>query len=65
VTPDEAVVSLVGAVDAAGVPYMIVGSLASNLHGIPRSTRDTDFVLHSRDSLQRSAGCLPREGLGS
>ena len=61
-TPDEAVVALIGALDAAGVPYMIVGSLASNFHGIPRSTRDADFVLQvSLDGLQRLAGCLPPE----
>lgn len=28
-----------------GVPYMLVGSMASNYWGIPRSTHDLDFVL--------------------
>jgi hypothetical protein len=45
VTPDEAVVAVVDALDAAGIRYMIVGSLASNFHGVPRSTRDADFVV--------------------
>jgi hypothetical protein len=27
-----------------GVPYLLGGSLASSLHGIPRSTQDADFV---------------------
>ena len=59
-TSDEAVVVVLGALDAADIPYMIVGSLASNFHGIPRSTRDADFVLQiSHDSLQRLAACLP------
>src|SRR4029077_9592046 len=41
---------------------MIVGSLASNFHGIPRSTRDADFVVElSPDSLQRLDTHLPRE----
>lgn len=31
--------------DAAGVPYMIVDSLASSYHGVPRSTRDLDVVI--------------------
>ena len=53
-TPDEAVVSVLAALDAAAIPYMLVGSMAANLHGIPRSTRDADFVVQtSSDSLQR------------
>jgi hypothetical protein len=39
VTADEAVIAVLDALAAAEVPYMIVGSLASNFHGIPRSTR--------------------------
>jgi hypothetical protein len=31
---------------AAGIPYMLVGSLASNFYGIPRATQDADFVVH-------------------
>jgi hypothetical protein len=27
-----------------GVTYMVAGSLASSMHGIPRSTQDVDFV---------------------
>jgi hypothetical protein len=54
VTADEAVVAVMAALDAAVIPYMVVGSLASNFHGIPRSTRDADFVVQlSPDSLQR------------
>ena len=34
-TPDEAVVAVFAALDAAAIPYMLVGSLASNFHGIP------------------------------
>jgi hypothetical protein len=45
VTPDDAVVALLAALERADVPYMLVGSLASNFHGIPRSTRDADFVI--------------------
>jgi hypothetical protein len=60
VTPDEAVVAMLGAFDAAGVPYMIVGSLASNFHGIPRSTLDADFVVElDQGSLQRLESVLP------
>jgi hypothetical protein len=54
VTPDAALVAVLAALEAAGVPYMIVGSLASNFHGVPRSTRDADIV------VQLSAGSLER-----
>jgi hypothetical protein len=50
VTSDDAVEIVIEAIEHAGIPYMIVGSLSSNFHGIPRSTKDADFVLqlHSR-----------------
>ena len=44
-TSDEAVIRMIDALEAGAVPYMIVGSLASNFHGVPRSTRDADFVV--------------------
>ena len=28
------------------IPYMVGGSLASSVHGIPRSTNDVDLVAH-------------------
>jgi hypothetical protein len=60
VTADEAVVAALDALDAAGIPYMTVGSLASNFHGIPRSTRDADFVVALEPgSLERLEEALP------
>jgi hypothetical protein len=44
-TSDEAVVRMIDALEAGPVAYMVVGSLASNFHGVPRSTRDADFVV--------------------
>ena len=59
-TADEAVVAVLAALEAAGIPYMIVGSLASNFHGIPRSTRDADFVVElGHDGLKRLSAALP------
>ncbi|OFW26263.1 MAG: hypothetical protein A3H97_23360 [Acidobacteria bacterium RIFCSPLOWO2_02_FULL_65_29] len=59
-TADEAVVAVLDALDAAGMPYMIVGSLASNFHGIPRSTRDADFVVEVQPGgLDRLGDALP------
>ncbi|HEY6360914.1 MAG TPA: hypothetical protein VIX63_07400 [Vicinamibacterales bacterium] len=59
-TADEAVVAVLDALEAAAIPYMIVGSLASNFHGIPRSTRDADFVIDAvPGGLQRLGDALP------
>lgn len=59
-TADEAVVAVLAALEATGIPYMIVGSLASNFHGVPRSTRDADFVVElGPGSLDRLVGALP------
>jgi len=35
----------VGALDQAGIPYMLTGSLASSLQGEPRATHDIDLVI--------------------
>jgi hypothetical protein len=62
VTADEALVAVLDALDTASIPYMIVGSLASNFHGIPRSTRDADFVVELRPgALQSLADALPSD----
>jgi hypothetical protein len=37
-------IELKGALDRADVDYMVVGSLASSAHGLPRATRDPDLV---------------------
>jgi hypothetical protein len=36
------------ALELNGVPYMLTGSLASSMYGIPRSTNDLDFVIAPR-----------------
>ena len=45
VTLSDLLAEIVQALDAAGVPHMIAGSLASTLHGEPRSTQDIDLVI--------------------
>jgi hypothetical protein len=43
-----------GALERAGVPYMLAGSFASSHHGAPRATRDIDIVVDPTfDSLDR------------
>jgi len=42
----EALLSrLVPALERAGIPYMLTGSVASSAHGMPRSTLDLDIVI--------------------
>jgi hypothetical protein len=47
-TSDTAVTAVIDALRYLDVPFMIVGSLATNFHGVPRSTRDADFVVQLR-----------------
>lgn len=40
-----AVVTMVDALSAEQIPYMLVGSFSTSYWGIPRSTKDGDFVI--------------------
>jgi hypothetical protein len=42
---NEATASVVEALEACEIPYMLVGSYSSNAYGIARSTQDADFVI--------------------
>jgi hypothetical protein len=44
-TPGQATAAIIDALEAGDVPYMLVGSLASNFYGVPRATQDADFVV--------------------
>jgi hypothetical protein len=47
---------------AAGIPYMVTGSVASSFHGEPRATRDLDLVIDpSLQALHRFVSELPAE----
>jgi hypothetical protein len=51
--------AVVGALNAAGVRYLIVGGLAVNAHGYLRATRDLDLVIQLETSnLRRGLDCL-------
>jgi hypothetical protein len=41
---NEVTARVVEALDRLGVEYLLAGSFSSNLYGIPRSTKDADFV---------------------
>ncbi|HEX7152869.1 MAG TPA: hypothetical protein VF618_15375 [Thermoanaerobaculia bacterium] len=36
---------VIAALERAGIPYMVTGSVASSAHGVVRSTRDVDIVV--------------------
>jgi hypothetical protein len=45
-TPEASLmVRVADALAACDVPYMLAGSFSSNYYGIPRSTKDADFVI--------------------
>ncbi len=44
-TFEEALKLLLSKLDECGIPYMITGSFASNIHGLPRATQDADVVI--------------------
>lgn len=51
VSPEEAlkvVLEVTRPLDELGVPYAVGGSLASSMHGIPRTTQDADLVADLR-----------------
>lgn len=49
-TAVDYVLRVVDALEALAIPYMVVGSFSSNAYGIPRSTKDGDFVLEIGDT---------------
>ena len=59
---DDFLGRLVAGLDAAGVPYMVAGSVACALHGEPRSTQVVDIVVDlDAESLRRLLQELPEE----
>jgi predicted nucleotidyltransferase len=54
---------IAGRLDAAGIRYMIVGSLASSFHGEPRTTRDIDIVVDpTHEALDRFVESVAADG---
>jgi hypothetical protein len=66
VSPDEAfqvLLEVTRVLEELDVPYVVGGSLASSLHGIPRSTQDADLVaalgvVHVQPFLARVEGAF-------
>lgn len=50
-TIDDVTLRVIDALNASRVGYMLVGSFSTNVYGIPRSTKDADFVLKLEGDL--------------
>jgi hypothetical protein len=51
---------MTGALEAAGIPYMLTGSFASSYHGLPRATQDIDIVISpTADQVRALVRMLP------
>jgi hypothetical protein len=44
-TSEDALRLLFSKLGECGIPYMITGSFASNIHGLPRATQDADVII--------------------
>ncbi|MES2995726.1 MAG: hypothetical protein V4733_02850 [Verrucomicrobiota bacterium] len=57
---EEAVAALLDVLNAHDLDYMVVGSFSSNRYGVPRATKDADFVLSiANDERARLFSELP------
>ena len=61
--PGELITLVAEALEAAGIPYMLTGSVASGLHGRLRSTHDVDVVIDPPDAAGSVARLL--DGIGA
>ena len=59
-TSQEGLLTILDALEKAGIPSLVVGSLSSTYYGIARSTKDANFVIqldtHRLASLFDSLG---------
>ena len=59
-SPEEALQLILDKLEGCGIDYMLTGSFASNMHGVPRTTYDADIVIEiepgSLDEFVRSLG---------
>jgi hypothetical protein len=60
VSQQELLAKTVRALNAAQIPYLITGSVASTYYGEPRSTHDIDFVVRlNRQQIVQLSGAFP------
>ena len=59
---EQIALTVVDALQAESIPWLLAGSFSSNFFGIPRSTRDADFVVELQGKSVLSLGThLPAE----
>lgn len=59
IAPESITVRVADALEQCGIAYMLSGSFASNYYGIPRSTKDADFVIETKAAVSTGlAGIL-------
>jgi len=54
VTIDDVALRVADGLNVAKIPFMLVGGFSSNYHGVPRSTKDADFVVQLNSPLNRN-----------
>ena len=53
-TIEDVTLRVIDALNAAQLRHILVGSFSSNLYGIPRSTKDADFVIQAeKDGIEK------------
>src|ERR1043165_4997358 len=51
ISGENITVRVADTLDKCAIPYLLAGSFSSNYYGIPRSTKDADFVLQLDGAL--------------
>ena len=60
-TQEQVLVDCLERLNRENISYMLTGSMASNVWGLPRLTHDLDFVLHSaKTTSSTKRQCGPR-----
>lgn len=60
--PGDLLAAIADRLEAAGVPYMVVGSIAGSFHGLPRTTVDVDVVIDpTAEALREFVDALPAD----
>ena len=58
-TEEELLVDCLRRLEGSGIDYMLVGSMAGNYWGVPRSTHDIDFVIeYEADQVAKIVGAF-------
>lgn len=61
-TQADLLMAIADRLDAAGIPHMVVGSIAGSFHSEPRTTVDIDIVIDpTADALRVFVDSLPRD----